>query len=202
MGVDGDAVAVGVDADRVEADPLYTGAPARGHEQVVAAQLSTVLQCQDVIFAVAPGRRCLDTQHKFDAVAPKHFAQRLAQRRRLASEHTLRSLDQGHLAAQASHGLCHLRANWSAAQYQEATWHGLHAGHFAVGPDTLQVGHARHRWHDRIRAGRHHNVPSGMGHTVNFDHAHPGQPASTAAEGRCPCRPANVPGPRPSSSRP
>ena len=93
-----------------------------------------------------------------------------------------RRFDQGHLAAQTAHGLGHLGADRPTTQYQQAPWHGLHTGHLAVAPDTLQVGQAGDRWHDRIRAGRHDNVSRGMGHTVHFDHTHPGQPASAAQQ--------------------
>ena len=47
---------VGLDADRLEADALDARAPAGGHEQAVAAQLATVVELEDVVLAVAPGR--------------------------------------------------------------------------------------------------------------------------------------------------
>ena len=69
VGVDRDAVPVSVDADCVEADPVHAGAPARGEEQVVAAHLAAVIEYEDVVLAVASGRRRLDAQHQFDSVA-------------------------------------------------------------------------------------------------------------------------------------
>ena len=64
----GNAVPVGVDADRVEADPVHAGAPAGGDEQVVAAHLAAVIEREDVVLGVAPGRRRLDAQDQFDSV--------------------------------------------------------------------------------------------------------------------------------------
>ena len=52
--VDRDPVRVGLDADRLQADPLDPRAAAGGDEQAVAAQLAAVLELEDVVVAVAP----------------------------------------------------------------------------------------------------------------------------------------------------
>ena len=70
VGVDRDAVPVSEDADCLEADPVHAGAPPRGDEQVVAAHLAAVIEGQDIVVALASGRRGLDAQHQFDSVAP------------------------------------------------------------------------------------------------------------------------------------
>ena len=91
-------------------------------------------------------------------------------------------LDKSHLAPEPAHGLGHLRADRSTAQYQQAPRHGLHTRHLAVGPDSLQFGQARERWHDGVRAGRQDDVPRAMGNTIHLDHAGPGEAAGTAQQ--------------------
>ena len=91
-------------------------------------------------------------------------------------------LDQGHLPAQAAHGLGHLGADGSAAEYQQPPRDGLHAGHLAVGPDAIELAQARDGRHDRIGAGRHDHMPGGVTHAVDLHHARPGQPAGPAQQ--------------------
>ena len=56
--VDGDPVRVGLDADRLEADPLDARAPAGGDEQVVTAQLRVPeLEHEFLAVATRRGRR-------------------------------------------------------------------------------------------------------------------------------------------------
>ena len=109
--VDRDAARVGLHADRLQADPAGARAPAGGDEQVVTAQLAAVLEGQDVVLAVAPRGGRLHAEDQLDAVAAQDFAERLAQRRGLAGQHVLGGLDEGHVAAQAAHGLGHLGAD-------------------------------------------------------------------------------------------
>jgi hypothetical protein len=47
------------------------------------------------------------------------------------------TLGQGHLAAEAADGLCHLSADRSAAENEQTARDGLHAGHLAVGPEAV-----------------------------------------------------------------
>ena len=123
-------------------------------------------------------------------------------RRGLPGQHVLRPFDQDHLAAEPAHGLGHLGPDRSAAQDQQATWHGLHARHLAIGPDSLQgrpgpAPGARpdpSRWPGRCcpRCGAHRPL-----------RPRPLRPAGRCpAAGRCPCPPATVPGRHRSSSRP
>ena len=76
--------ASGVDADRLQADPVDTRAPAGGDEQPVAAQLAAVVEREDVVLAVSPRRGRVHAEHELDALAAQDLAERLAQRRRLA----------------------------------------------------------------------------------------------------------------------
>ena len=112
-------------------------APAGGHEQLVAAQLAAVFERQDVVLALAPSGGGVHTEKELDAVPPQNLAKGLAQRRGLAGQDVPGRLDQCHLAAQTAYGLGHLGADGPAAEYEQAPRDGLHAGHFAVGPDAV-----------------------------------------------------------------
>ena len=46
----------------------------------------------------------------------------------------------------------------------------------------VELAQARDGRHDRIRAGRHDDVPGGVAHAVDLDHARPGQPAGAAQQ--------------------
>ena len=54
--VDRDAVRIGLDADRLQAEPLDAGTPAGGDEQAITTQLAATVDRQDVVFAIAPRR--------------------------------------------------------------------------------------------------------------------------------------------------
>ena len=143
MRVDRDAVRVGLDADRLQADAVDARAPAGRDEQAVAAQLAPVVELEDVVVAARAARAGrVHAEHELDAVAAQDLAERLAQRRGLAREHVLAALDQRDLAAEAAHGLRQLDADRPAAEHEQAARDRLHAGRLAVGP------HAR-----RARAG-------------------------------------------------
>ncbi len=86
VGVDRDAVRIGRDADRLQADPFDARPPAGGDEQLVAAQLAAVLEREHVVLAVATRGGRADAEDELDAVAAQHLAERLAQRRRLAGK--------------------------------------------------------------------------------------------------------------------
>ena len=92
--VDRDAVGVGLDADRLQADPLDARAPAGGDEQAVAAQLAAVVELEDVVVAVAARRGRLHAERELDPVAAQHLAERLAERCGLAGEHVRGALDE------------------------------------------------------------------------------------------------------------
>jgi hypothetical protein len=143
--VDGDTVPVGLDLDRLQAEPVHARTPARGEEQAVATQLAAVVEHQNVVLAVAPRGGRVHAEDQFGAVAAQDLAERLAQRRRLADEHVPAALDQGHLAAETTHGLRHLGADGPAAEDDQAARDGRHAGHPAASPHSPQVGQARHR---------------------------------------------------------
>jgi len=67
-GVDRDPVGVGLDADRLQADPLDARAPAGGDEEAVAAQLPAVVELQHVILALAPRGGRVHAKGELDAV--------------------------------------------------------------------------------------------------------------------------------------
>ena len=124
----------------------------------------------------------MHAERKLDAVAPQDLAERLAERRGLARQHVLGALDERHLAAEAAHGLRHLDADRPAAEHEQAPRDGLHAGHLAVRPDALELAQARDRRHDRVGAGRDHDVLGRVRHAVDLDHARPGEPAASAQQ--------------------
>ena len=124
----------------------------------------------------------MHAQEELDAVAPQDLAECMAQRRGLAGEDVFGPLDQGHLAAEAAHGLGHLGPDGSAAEYQQPPRDGLHAGHLAVAPDAIELAQARDGRHDRIRAGGQDHVPGGVAHAVDLHHARPGQSAGAAQQ--------------------
>ena len=81
--VDRDSVGVRGDADGLEPDPLDTRAPSGRHEQMITAQLPSILQSQDEVLALAGRRDRLHPEHELDSVPTQRLAQRLAQGRRL-----------------------------------------------------------------------------------------------------------------------
>ena len=179
--VDRNAMRASLDADRLQAGG-HARTAAGGDEQVVAAQLAVALEGHDVVVAVAPRGGCVYAQEELDAVAPQDHAERVAQRRGLAGQDVPGALDQGHLPAEAAHGLRHLGPDGSAAEYQQPPRDGLHAGHLAVGPDAVELAQARDGRHHRIGAGGHDHVPGGVTHAVDLHHAWPGQPAGPAQQ--------------------
>ena len=168
-------------ADRFQ--PLgHARAPAGGDEDVVAAQLAAVLEGQHVVLAVAGRGGRAHAEDELDAVPPQALAERLAERRRLVDEHVRGRLDQGHLAAQAAHGLRHLGADRAAAEDEQPPRDGLHAGHLAVGPGPFQLTQPGDGRHHRVGPGRHDHVPGGVPHAVDLDHARPGEPPRPAQQ--------------------
>ena len=52
----------------------------------------------------------------------------------------------------------------------------------AVRPDAVELAQARDRRHERFGAGRQDDVPGGVPHPVDLDHARPGEPAAAAQQ--------------------
>ena len=94
----------------------------------------------------------------------------------------LGALDQGDLAAEATHGLRHLDADRPSAQHEQAARNGLHTGHLAVGPDALELAQAGDRRDDRVGAVREHDVVGGVALAVDLDDPGPGEPAAAAQQ--------------------
>ena len=175
--VDRDAVPVGLDADRLQADALDTRAPPGGDQQAVAAQLATVIQLEHVVRAVVPRRRGVDTQRQLDALAAQHVAERLPERRGLPWKHVVTAFDQRHLAAETADGLRHLDADRAAAEHEHPPGHGLHPGHLAVGPEPIDLAQARDRRDERVGAGRDDDVLGRVADAVHLDGARSREPA-------------------------
>jgi hypothetical protein len=92
--VDRDPVAIGLDADGLEADALDPRSPAGGDEDAVATEHAPVLELEDVVIAVASRRAHTHAEQDLHAVAPQRLAERLPQGRRLAREHALGPVDE------------------------------------------------------------------------------------------------------------
>ena len=84
---------------------------------------------------------------------------------------------------QPAHDLRHLDTDRPTAEYEQAARDGRHRGRLAIGPDALELAEARDRRHDRLRAGRDHDVLGGVAHAVDLDHARPGEPAVATQQG-------------------
>ena len=92
------------------------------------------------------------------------------------------AVDERHLAAEATHGLCQLDADRAGAENQQAARDGFHAGRFAAAPDALELAQAGDGRHDRVGSGREDDVLGAVGHAVDFDHARSGEPAGAAQQ--------------------
>ena len=71
---------VGLDADRLEPEPVDARTPSGGDEKPVTAQLTTILGVQDVVLAIPTRSRRVRAERQFDPVAEQDLAERLAQR--------------------------------------------------------------------------------------------------------------------------
>jgi hypothetical protein len=177
VGVDRDAVGVGLDAHRLQAEPVHAGAPSGGDQEPVAPQLAAVVERQHVVLAIAPGLRRAHAQHELDALAAQGLAEGLSQPCRLASQQMLGRVGDGRLAPEAAHDLRHLDAHGPAAQHHQAPGDRLHPRGFPAGPHAVELAQPRDRRHDRIGPGRQDDVVGRVAHPVDLDHARPGEPA-------------------------
>ena len=114
--VDRDPLGVGLDAHRLEADPLDARAPAGCHEQPVAPHVRAAVELQDVLVTLPPRGGGVHPEHQLDAVAAQGLAERLAQRRSLAGKHAVATLDDHRFAAETPHDLRHLDPDRPATQ--------------------------------------------------------------------------------------
>src|SRR5207302_740713 len=105
---------------------------------------------------------------ELDLLCAQDFSESLAEWCRLSGQHVLRGVDDRHFAAQPSHRLGHLNADWAATEDDEPARHALHPGHFTVGPDAVELTQARDRRHNWFGAGRHHDVVRGVTHTIDI----------------------------------
>src|SRR6185312_16829778 len=99
---------------------------------MVTTQLLAIVQHQDIVRAITPRSGRVRTKDQLDAVSSQNLAERLTQRRGLASEHVSGGLDEGHFAAQAPYRLRHLGTDRSTAEDEQPARDGLHTSHLAV----------------------------------------------------------------------
>ncbi len=180
--VDRDSVSVGRDPHRLQSDAFDPGSAPGRDEQALAAELAAVVECEDVVGAVAPRGRRVDAQDELDAVAAQDLAESVAERRGLAGEHVRGALDERDLAAEAAHGLRHLHTHGAAAEDEQPARDGLHARDLAVGPDPVELAKPRDRRDDRVGAACDDDVLGRMAHAVDLDDAGSGEPAGAAQE--------------------
>ena len=102
-----------------------------------------------------------------DACCPKHssmpslrkaFAERLAQRLRLARKEVILALDECDRRSHSVHGLRHFDADGSAAEDDHPLRYVGERGDLAVGPHALRLGKPGNRRDHRVRPGSDHDV--------------------------------------------
>src|SRR6202521_5364749 len=76
-------------ADSLESDVVHPRTSSRCYEQPIAPEITTIVELEDIVLAVAPCAGCLHAESQFDADATQRFAERLPQRRRFAGEYAL-----------------------------------------------------------------------------------------------------------------
>ena len=175
--VDRNAVRVRLDTNRFQPEPADARSPPGGDEQLVASDLASVVEFEDIVLAVAPRCRRVCRQHELDAFTAENLAERLAERRRLPREHVIGHVDDRCLAAEPPHRLRQLNADRPAAQDEQSARDGLHRCRLAAGPDAVQFAEAGNGGDDRIGAVREDDVLGGMTHTVDLDHTWAGEPS-------------------------
>ncbi len=178
--VDGDPVAVRLDADRFEPDVVHPRPAAGRNEQPVTPQLGAVVKDQDVVVAVTPRLRRAHAEQEVDAVAAENLTERITQRSGFVGEHALGHVGECDVGAEAANGLRHLDADRATAQDQQATGNRRHRGHLAVRPHPLELPQTGNRRHERGCAGGHHDVPGRVARAADFDGARPREPAAAA----------------------
>jgi hypothetical protein len=135
--VDGHTVAVDRDSDRLQADAVDPRTAVGGDQQPVAANLTTVLQREDVVVAVAPGRTHACPEDEVDPVTTQYLTKRFAERRGLTPEQALAGPDQDDIAAEPPDCPRHLDADRPAANDHQTAWDRLHARRFSARPDAV-----------------------------------------------------------------
>ena len=168
---------------RLQADAVHARAPAGGDEQAVAAQLAAVVEGRARSRRRRAARRSRARRGRARCrrgAAPRPAPRRAARARGRARASAPSTSDD--LAAEAAHGLGHLDAHRPAAEHEQPTRDGLHAGRLAVGPDPVEVAQARDRRDERVRPAGEHDVVGGVAHAVDLDRAGSGEPARAAQQ--------------------
>jgi hypothetical protein len=118
MRIDRDSARVRSDADGVQTDPVDPWAASGRDEEVVAAELPSILELQNEFLAVAGGGGRVHSEYELDSVTSQRLAKRVAERCRFPREHMLSTLDERHLAAEATHNLCELGTGRPASEHE------------------------------------------------------------------------------------
>ena len=180
--VNRDPVGARLDADRLQPDPLDARAPSGRHEQMITAQLPSILQPQDEVLPVARCRGRLHTEHQLDPVPTQRLTQPLAERRRLPREHALGAFDERHLSTQAARRLGELDAGRPTSEHEQSSRHGLHPGGLVRAPDALELSEAGNRRYERIGAVGEDDVLGCVTNAVDLDGSGPGEAAAAAQQ--------------------
>ena len=180
MGIDGDPAWVGLDADRFQAEPLDTRTPAGGHEQSIAAPRSAIVEFQNVGFTLAARGDRVHAKDEFDSVMMQNIGERFPQWPGLAREDVGAAFDEHDLATQSANSLRHLHANRPTTEYEQPVRDGLHAGHLAIGPNSLKAAQAGHGRDHRVGSRGHDHVFRRVADAVDIHNAWARQPPATA----------------------
>jgi hypothetical protein len=174
-GVDGDAVRARVDDDRVEPEAVEPGAPARGDEQAVAAQLRGVGEVEHVLLAVAAGRAGVLPEVQHDAVGGQRLADRLAERSRLARKHVIAALHERDGRAQPRHRLGHLDADRPGAEHEQSARDLRETGRLAARPHAREPAQPGNGRDHRVRARGDDDVLGRVGLRADRDGVRTGE---------------------------
>src|SRR3954447_24376008 len=162
-------VAVGVDADRLQADALDARlAPPRAQE-LRRAHGAAALELDRHPAVLATHRRRLRPFAQIDTRLAKALRYLLAGERLLARDDPVGGLDQRHRRAERAPRLRHLDAHGSAAEDGEAVGDRLGRGGLARGP-VLDFGQPLDRRHRRRRSRRDDDRPAGAHQIVANAH--------------------------------
>lgn len=133
-------------ADGLQADVVDARAAPGGHEQLLATQLTAVIESQDALpvtsSVIEAGADRLRAEFQLDPVPAQHRTERLTQPRGLMSQHVPVRCGHHHLPAEAPYGLGHFHPDRSGAEDQQPARHCFHSGDLAVGPQPGQLAQA------------------------------------------------------------
>src|SRR5688572_7960773 len=139
MRVDADTFGIRFDADGFQADVCDARSASRRDEQPIAVQAATVVELQDVAITLATRRGRVDAERKLDAVSAQSFAETFTQPHWLTRQYMSGTADEYDFGAKSAHCLRHLHSDRPGSEHDQPARHGLHAGGFAIGPDSFEA---------------------------------------------------------------